>query len=1252
MVKSVATRFAALWSLPSETEPEQLDCPSNVAARFKEKKLVDSENGGKTTVYIYSERQIALRNRKKAERLEKLRGRIHKLRAQVQKDLKSEDPEKFLVALAVALIDETYERVGNSASADEGHVGVTGWQKSHVSFGKGQATIKYVGKSGVKQQKSVKSKAVVQALHKAYEGCKENTIFHHEAGKIDASRVNAYLKPFDVSAKDIRGLHANEEMRRNLQAVRSKGVLSDDPKECKTQLKEEFKKALELTAKTVGHEPETLKSQYLVPGLAEQFLKDGTVMGKLHKKSGLMANRVLDRYLKIAGGPQVTINGQKYVLSDVWSMLDKFVDDLGAGGAKIYKPEIEDPSDIVAKYRYLWVYNTDKPFVAMYRYSDGDEKLAGKPSLYMRDLQKVRDRGQLNRVTNSEFRAIERWSRGRQKEVLRDLERTIEENKTNLERQVGDLVQKWFDSEFLPRIRKGWQQIERGSLPHGFEVNERILKYRSEEDQAKMYVANEVLKDFDLKAVDRFVEHEFQGLNFETLDNQFTYWIWHEVRDRFNNKFFGHDSSRISHDGRTRVAKDSSEVLSKSWLMGVRRGWLKAMHPAIATYDDVFRAHKDLDTFVERLRDQVKYVRRGLYTQLSKDAEKLDKLFERLLKAIYDSESKAGYWKEYIDKTALSLQWGEDRTKDALHMLDLYSRDFPEATGTDILRGGRSKAVSLTYLMDSILKILYEDAKRIKQLDVPRESAYKEFSLGNVKVVIDDSNLDARQVLTYVRIFDEAQERIKRKGFGKAWQGSIFVQCEECGGTNPYGVELGVGGHYEIRPDTIVIFSRPGKSIVKLVIHELGHRWWFRHMSRENRLRFEDWISSGLVPVSMYGGKHHQEAFAEAFAWYVLEKPMTPQQVETFKLVAFGRRFSAAQALDVKKYQASFLGYRRRIETLLREGSIDDARKLFVELGQQLAPLVSVLEGVPIQRTDEQRKLKNVKQWLHRLRYPFTGLEGRDVDDEAWIWGTLETMDDALKSLVRIAPRLLGYTQIESSFKHGPFTIINKYGYRPDEYETVLALLDKAAGAVSKTGFGAVLDGVAVSLVGKSSARGTAGRYYESGDALDLNVESRYRFDAVYTLIHELGHRYWSKQLSNSQQEAYEEAYSRSNGVTLRQRQDMFQALQKAGFQPRRAVRFLEDPALGELLQNYFKEYFGQSSSKDLAAAYARGEQWVEKNFVRPSSKYVFVGSPKTVTVTDYAKTNMKEDFAETFTHYVLGKPLPPEVQQRFDLAL
>lgn len=259
---------------------------ARVASKFQKKKKLDTG----TVVYEYSKGQIDHRNREKAKRLESLKRGITKLRSRVQADIKSSDKGKQLTALVIGLIDETFERVGNTQSAKEGHFGVTGWQKKHVTFSGGGATIRYVGKSGVKQEKTVTNKSLVSLLKKAVSDCKDGSCFSYDGGSVTPEKVNSYLKEFDITAKDLRGFHANRLVREALTKTRAGKKLPKDPKERKAQLKREFKEALDTVANDIGHEASTLRTQYLVPGIEVDYLEAGKVKSK-------MAAAVAARYL-------------------------------------------------------------------------------------------------------------------------------------------------------------------------------------------------------------------------------------------------------------------------------------------------------------------------------------------------------------------------------------------------------------------------------------------------------------------------------------------------------------------------------------------------------------------------------------------------------------------------------------------------------------------------------------------------------------------------------------------------------------------------------------------------------------------------------------------------------------------------------------------------------------------------------------------------------------------------------------------
>lgn len=270
-------------------------------AKYKDKKQVKTKDGDTVTVYEYSERQVANRHREKAERLDNLQSNIGKLEDKVHEDLGSDDDRTRMTALAVALINDTYERVGNDESAANGHYGVTGWLKKHISFNNGEAKISYVGKSGVKQTKTVSDSALVKALKDAAEGKGgDDPLFDCEGCSVSSKEVNAYLKPFDITAKDLRGYHANREMMEALADIRSDGPsLPRDRKAKDKILKGEFARALDVVAKIVGHETATLRNQYLVPHLEETYMKDGSVIQSLKKESRLRrASLGLERYVR------------------------------------------------------------------------------------------------------------------------------------------------------------------------------------------------------------------------------------------------------------------------------------------------------------------------------------------------------------------------------------------------------------------------------------------------------------------------------------------------------------------------------------------------------------------------------------------------------------------------------------------------------------------------------------------------------------------------------------------------------------------------------------------------------------------------------------------------------------------------------------------------------------------------------------------------------------------------------------------
>lgn len=364
-----------------------------------------------------------------------------------------------------------------------------------------------------------------------------------------------------------------------------------------------------------------------------------------------------------------------------------------------------------------------------------------------------------------------------------------------------------------------------------------------------------------------------------------------------------------------RSGRSSGTLLDKSWLMGVRRGWLTLLKPRIASWGDVFKAFDALLAFVDNLRQQVVFVRRApTMAKMNEDTaqqKKAHAAFDRLRAAIVDNRDKAKHWYNvHTGQVPNRTQYDED---DATKMFGLYRDKFGDILEAYVKRherGGytRDVAVPVTKLLDEVLEILRGDAAEISKSNGKfpnhtRETWGRgmatEFDIHGLKVIVDDKSLGAYEVQAYLRRFDEAHEALVRKKLGVVWQGTVFIRCLECGGPNSLGPEFTTGAHYFIDRDQIAVYMRPRSDLPRLIAHELGHRYWYKHMSESQRQRFDSLVlvkrgSKGArmaedpraVPaVSRYGQSNIDEAFAEVFAAYVYGSDMRQDQLESFRSV-------------------------------------------------------------------------------------------------------------------------------------------------------------------------------------------------------------------------------------------------------------------------------------------------------------------------------------------------------------------------------
>lgn len=244
------------------------------AKRKYTKQYVEKRKTDSGEVRIYSEEHVAKRWEKKVKKLKKLEKDLASLRKKYRDHLKdTHDTKTRAIAAVVGLMDNTAMRVGNDESAkDKGTFGATTLRKKHATVQGSKIRFKFKGKSNVDQDVVLDDSAVASEIKKLLKGKKDDDlIFEYEEGqRVSPKMVNSYLKDFGITAKDLRGYHANKLMKDKLKKVK------------------DFDKALEDVADEVGHESKTLMNQYLDPALVKKYKPEKSSKKDKKKKSSVL----------------------------------------------------------------------------------------------------------------------------------------------------------------------------------------------------------------------------------------------------------------------------------------------------------------------------------------------------------------------------------------------------------------------------------------------------------------------------------------------------------------------------------------------------------------------------------------------------------------------------------------------------------------------------------------------------------------------------------------------------------------------------------------------------------------------------------------------------------------------------------------------------------------------------------------------------------------------------------------------------
>lgn len=326
---------------------------------------------------------------------------------------------------------------------------------------------------------------------------------------------------------------------------------------------------------------------------------------------------------------------------------------------------------------------------------------------------------------------------------------------------------------------------------------------------------------------------------------------------------------------------------------------LRNINYPLKTAEDNVRYHVLSNVLEEVIQEKLPTLGHALKTQINLDPAKVEAFIRKVMKKATPRELEA------LTNNAL----GSDSQEDFRISSRFLDANAPKEVVSRLLK---KEKITIDFLgwFDSIQRLLDVNYSQngLQGFDV--------FNIGNLKAIVLDKNIDVYDSDAYSKYLIDARALLRNKGFEKLWYGVIFINSKDYKQLSEEAqkayADLGyknienVAGVYHSGEDVVKITAPPSLKLVKYIVHEMGHRYWFKFMNPEQRARFngmvktnpsknvrdfpsgdkdEDGFEKPVAPVSDYGASSIEEAFAEVFERYVMNIDLARDQLESFKKV-------------------------------------------------------------------------------------------------------------------------------------------------------------------------------------------------------------------------------------------------------------------------------------------------------------------------------------------------------------------------------
>ena len=231
--------------------------------------------------YLYHEKYVRLRERKKLTRLIKFAQNLPALRKTVASHLRLPDlPRERVMAAILRILSASFIRPGSQVYADEnGSYGIATLRPKHVRVRGDLIIFDFAGKSGVQQHREFRDRAVARIVrellrHPARE------VFEYQNGEgkfVDVKRrhINDYVKEVmggNFTAKDFRTWAGTLICACAL--ARAPSDLNDEElKKNSAPIKRQLVAAIKETAEALGNTPAVCRDAYVCPLVMTGFAR-------------------------------------------------------------------------------------------------------------------------------------------------------------------------------------------------------------------------------------------------------------------------------------------------------------------------------------------------------------------------------------------------------------------------------------------------------------------------------------------------------------------------------------------------------------------------------------------------------------------------------------------------------------------------------------------------------------------------------------------------------------------------------------------------------------------------------------------------------------------------------------------------------------------------------------------------------------------------------------------------------------------